>query len=409
MVSKVGTFLNKVRECLPLLEEILNHNEHIIPKSKAIEYAFKLDFVDSIAKAEVLIDTLLSFKPQPILTNSELIDNSIAIPNQLKELILWVTKKMHIESSHHLRAIIDDISDQINLIDENLHGVELKIGSIHRSLRTIDRAREKMVNLALNNLEAIEAAVREIESSQESWSLRQEMAFELQTRHISPMSQIIDVSGILMKTIHRCAGKLREIEKRYDLNDDIRNTAARLRSGLDNSSQIVTQKHESSMTQISPLLEIYLNLPSEVMTGAIKALQIAETTGLNALELNSRLYLNTWRLNDVWDDDSIEDLLQSIVKYEPISSPFEMPDTKPEIITLIPIYELIEKIKANRPMEDILQFVMDNEENVPLVNCMTATINALVNFDGEELSFGPEIKMYNKHKTVMEAIRIGIK
>ena len=145
------------------------------------------------------------------------------------------------------------------------------------------------------------------------------------------------------------------------------------------------------------------------MTGAIKALQIAETTGLNALELNSRLYLNTWRLNDVWDDDSIEDLLQSIVKYEPISSPFEMPDTKPEIITLIPIYELIEKIKANRPMEDILQFVMDDEENVPLVNCMTATINALVNFDGEELSFGPEIKMYNKHKTIMEAIRIGIK
>ena len=121
---------------------------------------------------------------------------------------MWVTKKMHIESSHHLKAIIDDISDQIEIIDENLNGEEMKIAVIHRSLRTIDRAREKMENLALNNLEAIEAAVRGIESSQESWSLRQEMAFELQTRHISPMSDIIDVSGVLMKTIDRVKVKL---------------------------------------------------------------------------------------------------------------------------------------------------------------------------------------------------------
>ena len=409
MVSKVGTFLSKVRETLPLLEEILDTSDHIIHKSKAVELAFRLKSIDTLSKAENLIESLLNFKPQPILVNSELIDNSISIPNQLKDLILWVTKKMHIESSHHLKAIIDDMSDQIEIIDENLHGVEMKIAVIHRSMRTIDRAREKMENLALNNLEAIEAAVRGIESSQESWSLRQEMAFELQTRHISPMSDIIDVSGVLMKTIDRCAGKLRDIEKRYDLKDDIRNMAVRLRTSLDNSSQIVTQKHESSMNQISPLLEIYINLPSEVMTGAIKALQIAENKGIKALNLSSQLYLNTWRLNDVWDDSSLEELLDSIDGYEPEISSFEMPEKAEGIVNMISVYQLVENINKNKPIEDVLQFVIDSETKAPLGTCLTSTINALVNFDGNELEFGLGVKRYQKGNSTMEAVKIGIK
>ena len=409
MVSKVGTFLGKVREALPLLEEILDSENHVVHKSKAIELAFRLNSIDTIGKADALVESLLNFKPQPILVNSELIDNSISIPNQLKDLILWVTKKMHLESSHQLKAIIDDISDQIEIIDENLSGSEMKIAVIHRSLQTIDRAREKMENLALNNLEAIEAAVRGIESSQESWSLRQEMAYDLQTRHISPMSDIIDISGVLMKTIDRCTGKLREIEKRYDLKDDIRNMASRLRASLDNSSQIVTQKHDSSMKQISPLLEIYLNLPSEVMTGAIKALQIAETKGIKALNLSANLYLNTWRLNDVWDDSSIEELLDSMVGYEPQITSFEMPDKNPEIINLIPVYELVEIIKNNRPIDDILQFVIDSKSKVPLGVCLTSSINALVNFDGDELEFGSGVKQYKKDRKKMEAVKIGIK
>ena len=88
MVSKVGTFLGKVRETLPLLEEILDSNDHIIHKSKAVELAFRLKSIDTISKAESLIEDLLNFKPQPILVNSELVDNSLSIPNQLKDLIL---------------------------------------------------------------------------------------------------------------------------------------------------------------------------------------------------------------------------------------------------------------------------------------------------------------------------------
>ena len=77
MVSKVGTFLGKVRETLPLLEEILDSNDHFIHKSKAVELAFRLKSIDTISKAESLIEDLLNFKPQPILVNSELIDNSL--------------------------------------------------------------------------------------------------------------------------------------------------------------------------------------------------------------------------------------------------------------------------------------------------------------------------------------------
>ena len=54
MVSKVGTFLGKVRETLPLLEEILASSDHIIHKSKAVELAFRIKSVDTLLMLKVV-------------------------------------------------------------------------------------------------------------------------------------------------------------------------------------------------------------------------------------------------------------------------------------------------------------------------------------------------------------------
>ena len=86
-----------------------------------------------------------------------------------------------------------------------------------------------------------------------------------------------------------------------------------------------------------------------------------------------------------------------------------MPEKAEEIVNLIPVYQLVENINKNKPIDDILQFVIDSESKAPLGSCLTSTINALVNFDGNELEFGLGVKQYQKGNNTMEAVKIGIK
>ena len=66
------------------------------------------------------------------------------------------------------------------------------------------------------------------------------------------------------------------------------------------------------------------------MTGHVELEITNSQQYIKALNLSSRNSLNTWRLNDVWDDSSLEELLDSIDGYEPEISSFEMPEKAEE-------------------------------------------------------------------------------
>ena len=59
MVSKVGTYLNKVYQALPLLEEILETSEKQVSRQRALEIATRIEHVKSTSDAAEYIDSLL--------------------------------------------------------------------------------------------------------------------------------------------------------------------------------------------------------------------------------------------------------------------------------------------------------------------------------------------------------------
>ena len=142
MVSKVGTYLNKVHQALPLLEETLETNEKQVSRQRAMEIATRIEHVKSTSDAAEYIEALLVFSPQPILKYSQLDTDKILIPEKLNSLIQWITKRLHLESSNQLKAIIKDIEDQIKIIEDNLQG-ERKISRIDKSIREIERSRKR--------------------------------------------------------------------------------------------------------------------------------------------------------------------------------------------------------------------------------------------------------------------------
>ena len=307
----MGTYLNKVHQALPLLEEILETNEKQVSRQRAMEIATRIEHVKSTSDAAEYIEALLVFSPQPILEYSQLDTDKILIPEKLNSLIQWITKRLHLESSNQLKAIIKDIEDQIKIIEENLQG-ERNISRIDKSIREIERSRKKLQEIAINNLEAIESAIREIESSSQTWFMRQEMAQDIQSNHIEPMGKIIEVDGLMQRTINLAAGKFRDLEKSTVLPIDIIEKAMNLRRAMDDTISIVLDKHRYSLQQVTPLLKSLSEKPSRTMLGAIEALRIIETKGKKQLQLENRFALNSWKLNEVWNDENLRYLLSGL-------------------------------------------------------------------------------------------------
>ena len=128
MVSKVGTYLNKVSQALPLLEEILETSEKQVSRQRALDISTRVEFVNTTSDAAEYVDSLIYYSPQPILEYSQLDPDKIQIPEKLNALIQWITKRLHLESSNQLKAIIEDIEDQIKKLKLNY----LAIGKTHR-------------------------------------------------------------------------------------------------------------------------------------------------------------------------------------------------------------------------------------------------------------------------------------
>jgi hypothetical protein len=408
MASKVGTYLNKVYQALPLLEEILQTQGNQVSRNRGIELATRIETIENSKQASEYIDILIEYQPQPILEASELDTEQLLIPDKLKSLIQWITKRLQLESANQLKAIIQDIQDGIQIIEDNLNG-ERKLSKIDNSIRAIDRSRKRLQELAVNNLEAIESSIREIESSAQTWFMRQEMAQEIQQNHIYPMGQIIAIDGLMHQTVNLAAGKLRDIEKNALMPSDLIGRARNLRRAMDDTLSIVLNQHRDSLGQVSHLLISYSKKPSRTMLGAIEALRLIETRGIKKLEISKRLHINTWKLNEIWNDENLFYLLAGLSEYEPNVELFQMPDEDPELIPFLSSSEIISMIQDNEQVEDILEFVLQKYPKQKLSTCVDVTLDIISKYNGDILDIGIERKIHSHNGEKIEVMPIGIK
>jgi hypothetical protein len=408
MVGKIGTYLNKVYQALPLLEEILETSENQVSRNRALELSTRIENISTSMDASDYIDALLNFSPQPILEYSELNPDQILLPDKLSSLIQWITKRLHLESSNQLKAIIDDIEDQIKIIEQNLTG-ERKISQIDKGIRSMDRSRKKLQEIAINNLEAIESTIREIESSSQTWFMRQEMAQDIQNNHIEPMGKIIALDGLMQKTINIAAGKLRDIEKSVILPVDIIGKAVNLRRAMDDTVSIVLAKHRQSLQQVMPLLKFYSQKPSKTMLGAIEALRIIEIKGKKHLKISERFGINSWKLNEIWNDDNLHYLLSGLSDYEPNVEIFSMPDREPELVPFLSSNDVKLLISENGNIDDLLEFVLENYPKHELSTCVDVTIDIISQQNGDELLLGDNRIYHIRNGRKIEVMPIGIK
>ena len=408
MVSKVGTYLNKVNQAFPLLEEILETSEKQVSRQRALDISTRVEHVNTTSDAAEYVDSLIYYSPQPILEYSQLDPDKIQIPEKLNALIQWITKRLHLESSNQLKAIIEDIEDQIKVIEENLQG-ERKISRIDKSIREIDRSRKKLQEIAVNNLEAIESVIREIESSSQTWFMRQEMAHEIQNNHIEPMGKIIEVDGLMQKTINMAAGKLRDIEKSAVLPLDIVQKAMNLRRAMDNTVSVVLEKHRYSLQQVSPLLKSLSEKPSKTMLGAIEALRIIETKGKKHLQISRRFGINSWKLNEVWNDENLRYLLSGMSTYEPDVESFSMPTEEPEMASFLSVSDVKKLIEITDDIPDILKLVLENFPSHELTTCVSVSLDLISQNKGDSLRFGESRIAHSRNGKKIEVMPIGIK
>jgi len=263
--------------------------------------------------------------------------------------------------------------------------------------------------IAINNLEAIESAIREIESSSQTWFMRQEMAQDIQSNHIEPMGKIIEVDGLMQRTINLAAGKLRDLEKSTVLPLDIIEKAMNLRRAMDDTVAIVLSKHRYSLQQVTPLLKSLSEKPSKTMLGAIEALRIIETKGRKHLELGKRFPLNSWKLNEVWNDENLRYLLSGLSDYEPDVESFLMPTEEPEMISFLSANDVKKLIQDSDNVADLLEFILQNYPLHELTTCVDVAMDVISQNKGENLTFGTNRTVHKRNGKKIEVMPIGIK
>ena len=72
------------------------------------------------------------------------------------------------------------------------------------------------------------------------------------------------------------------------------------------------------------------------------------------MELAKLLPLNSWKLNEVWNDENLRYLLSGLSEYEPDVESFLMPTEEPEMISFLSANDVKKLIQDSDNVADLL-------------------------------------------------------
>ena len=263
-----------------------------------------------------------------------------------------------------LRDLAKDLDDSASTAN-GAHAV--------RALDEITDTIEQMRQESNNNRDAIVAEAIKAKVNRERQSLleRYEQINRLWTRYIIPLRDMIDQGKALDATLDGLDRSLvgaREIFQRdsslnYAVDDaKVRLKRLRRRSVVD---------FNESLAEITPLYE-ELHRESRLARGAALVLDRYRRQGPGKLKLHRRLGLPVWRMDGQLDDLALLAYLHDIRGYAP-PVPQPLPAGLPTAREMrIDQSELADRIKAELPIADALDWVLHTFPEAPLAQALKA-------------------------------------
>ena len=412
MSERVRDFIGILQSNVELVNEVAKLESHTISHGYLVNLIEQLYSPPTPEILQNRLKRLSNSKPFPVLSYQEETDEYLLAP-KVANLVLWLSNNLHIASHRIIKALIDDINHACDSISDIIEKQPINLYMLKERINQLSNSNIELAECAGGNLRSIGTKVQEFKEEILDFETKQIKARLLMDDHLTPMREIIDPDGPMIHALESAASKLSQIQSRNTIPLSERENASNLQNKLINNQKSVREHHWSAYSQLQPILAPYLRPASDLVKGASVAISLMNKRGVKSLKLHEHFEIITSsRSTGIYDDEHLESWFQRNKSREFVDEEISFaPGLTTNLKFDIPVIGLAKKIVSERPIEDLLGYIMDAEkfQSHTLSNCNNAATDILIEInDFEKISVG-EIKEYQRGDQKLEVRKIAIK
>lgn len=288
---------------------------------------------------------------------------SYEMTRPVRNLLRFLLKEQRLTSAAVIQGYLADLEQSQAELEAAIS--ESRPVRIERALNEIGETLERIRQDSRANREAVINDVLSLKSNQDRRSARErfEIINRLWTHYLEPLRDLIDVRKAMDAGLDSLDRVLRAGAKTFDLDGTLSREFSRCRARLLRLRREIGIDFHECLREVEPLYES-LKRDSELVRGAVRALERIGKEGLKNLALANQLAISIWQQEGLLNNLVLEAYLHGVRGYIPrVATPLATSPSVPDRLLIDPKI-MLDKLKKSMPVDDVLYWLVTNYGSV---------------------------------------------
>ncbi|EKD40626.1 MAG: hypothetical protein ACD_74C00295G0005 [uncultured bacterium] len=318
---------------------------------------------------EYVLGKLLDFR---IVDHAPDADNSYEIPIPVRQFLDFLLR----EHSLSQPSILEGYVKAMGISTQDIEAVirEGDADKARRLITDIEDQIERLRQMSRSNRNAIIAEVLRVKGnlSKESTKVRYGRINHIRTRYVTPLRSILQVDQPIQNSFDDLEKVLIYGCEVFDLTAGMPEDLKRLRMRVLRLNKDVREDFEEARKEIDPLYQ-QLYRESRIARGASVILESIEKNGTQPWDFPSKFAIPVWRVEGLWSDHPLRDLITKIQDCAQTSIPprIDISSPAPKRNNFVPLSAVRQRLKQHGgDVEDLWPWIIEAFPEQPLQSAL---------------------------------------
>ena len=287
---------------------------------------------------------------------------SYEMTRPVKNLMRFLLQEQRLTSAAVIQGYLADLEQSQAELDAAIR--ETRPVRIERALNEIGETLERIRQDSRANREAVVNEVLALKTNRERRPVKErfEIINRLWTRYLEPLRDLIDVRKAMDSGLDALDRVLKAGAEAFELDGVLFREFSRCRARLLRLRRDVGVDFHEALREVEPLYES-LKRDSELVRGAVRALERLGKEGLRGLALTKLLAIPFWHQEGLFSDAALSSFLQGVHGYTPRPPvPLATGEARAEADFIEP-EEMLAALRRTLPVEDVLNWLLMTYRN----------------------------------------------
>jgi hypothetical protein len=288
---------------------------------------------------------------------------SYEMTRPVRNLLRFLLKEQRLTSAAVIQGYLDDLEQSQAELEAAIS--ESRPVRIERALSEIGETLERIRQDSRANREAVINDVLSLKSNQDRRTAKErfEIINRLWTHYLEPLRDLIDVRKAMDAGLDSLDRVLRAGAKTFDLDGALSREFSRCRARLLRLRREIGIDFHECLREVEPLYES-LKRDSELVRGAVRALERIGKEGIKSLALADLLTIPFWQQEGLLSDMALESYFHGVRGYVPRAlTPLATSPDVPGRIFIDPKM-MLDKLIKSLPVDDVLHWLVTNYDAI---------------------------------------------